>query len=195
MRRLALIAGAVCLTACVKTVELNSAIAPAPGGAGRSSEAAGVVCTPGLLAYVERADFHKFALGEPLCGALTRSVERSYRSAQRSETPYKGQYGRVIRFYLHSSALDVRRMPDGAIRAAYSVGVAVETCGRDLTPQARKLVTGNAVVTRSDEGSGEVVKEAAEAALQQVADNTSRLLLAGLDGPRVREAVPAAPER
>jgi hypothetical protein len=30
------------------------------------------------------------------------------------------------------------------------------------------------------------VKEAAEAALQQLADNMERLLVAGLDGPRVR---------
>jgi hypothetical protein len=196
MRRAAFIVlAAVVSSACVKTVELSPGVEPAPASAGRSSEAAGVVCAPGLLAYVERANFHKFALGEPLCGALTRSVERSYRSAQRTESPYKGQYGRVIRFYLNSSALDVRRLPDGSIRASYSVGVAVETCGRDLQPQARKLVTGNAVITRRDMGSGDIVKEAAEAALAQVADNTSRLLVAGIDGPRIREAVPAAPER
>lgn len=194
MRARLLVFAVICLSACVKTVELRETIAPAASSAGRSSEAAGVVCEPGLLTYVERASFHKFALGEPLCSALTRSVEQAYRSAQRSEAPYKGQYSRVIRFYLHSSALDVRRMPDGAIRAAYNVGVAVETCGRDLAPQARKLVTGNAVVTRKDEGSGAIVEEAAEAALQQVADNTARLLSAGIDGPRVREAVPAAPE-
>jgi len=56
-------------------------------------------------------------------------------------------------------------------------------------------VTGNAVITRRDTGSGDIVKEAAEAALLQVADNTSRLLVAGIDGPRIREPVPAAPER
>jgi len=135
MRRLGVVITLAVLvgSACVKTVELSPGIGPTPTSAGRSSEAAGVVCAPGLLAYVERADFHKFALGEPLCSALTRSVERSYRSAQRTESPYKGQYGRVIRFYLHSSALDVRRLPDGSIRASYGVGVAVETCGRDLS--------------------------------------------------------------
>src|SRR5262245_12839655 len=145
MRRLALLGVVLSLTACVKTVELRP-VEPKPTGAGRSSEAAGVVCAPGLLAYVERASFHKFALGEPLCAALTKSVERTYRSAARTDKPYKGQYGRVIQFYLHSSALDVRRMPDDSIRAIYSVGVAVESCGRDLEPEARKLVTGSAVV-------------------------------------------------
>jgi len=202
MRRLArlaaLLTGSISLTACVKTVELRSSIEPAPTGAGRSSESAGVVCTPGLLSYREKSGFYAFELGEPLCGALVRSVEASYRSAQRADKPYKGQYGRVIQFYLHRSALDVRRMPDGAVRVSYSVGVAVETCGgRDLQPRARKLVTGNAVITRKDASKAEVVKEAAEAAVQQVADDTLRLLVAGLDGPRIEapagEPVPAAP--
>jgi hypothetical protein len=195
MRRTAFVILAVlACTACVQTVELSSAIEPARTGAGRSTEAAGVVCAPGLLAYRERARYYAFELGEPLCGALTKSVERTYRSAQRADKPYKGQYGRVIQFYLNSSSLDVRPLPDGSVRVAYSLGVAVETCGRDLQPSARKLVTGNAVVTRRDTRTAEVVKEAAEAALQQVADNTSRLLVAGIDGPRIRESVPAAPE-
>ena len=187
---------AICvLTACVRTVELSSAIAPAPSGVGKSSEAAGVVCTPGLLSYREKSGFYAFELGEPLCGALVRSVEASYRSAQRADKPYKGQYGRVIQFYLHRSALDVRSMPDGAVRVSYSIGVAVESCGRDLQPRARKLVTGNAVITRRDTRTADVVKEAAEAAVQQVADDTTRLLVAGLDGPRVEDPVPAAPEK
>ena len=107
-------------TACVQTVELSSAIEPARTGAARSTEAAGVVCAPGLLAYRERARYYAFELGEPLCGALTKSVERTYRSAQRADKPYKGQYGRVIQFYLHSSSLDVRPLPDGSVRVAYS---------------------------------------------------------------------------
>jgi len=194
-----LVLAALGLCACVRTVELSSAIEPARSGVGRSTEAAGVVCTPGLLSYREKADFYAFELGEPLCSALLRSVEASYRSAQRADKPYKGQFGRVIQFYLHRSALDVRSLPDGSVRVSYSVGVAVETCGRDLQPRARKLVTGNAVVTRRDANPSDVVKEAAEAALQQVADDTLRLLVAGLDGPRVapapQEPVPAAPAR
>jgi hypothetical protein len=197
MRRIAVVLAFAVLvgSACVQTVELSSAIKPARSDAGKSSEAAGVVCTPGLLAYRERARLYAFELGEPLCGALVKSVESTYRSAKRAEKPYKGQFGRVIQFYLHSSSLDVRRQPDGSVRVAYSLGVAVETCGRDLQPSARKLVTGNAVVTRRDTRTAEVVKEAAEAALQQVADNTSRLLVAGIDGPRIHDSVPAAPER
>ena len=200
MRRPALVAGVISLTlaACVKTVELRSTIEPARTDAGKSSEAAGVVCTPGLLGYREKSGGFAFELGEPLCGALVRSVQASYRSAQRAEKPYKGEFGRVIQLYLHRSALDVRRMPDGAVRASYSVGVAVETCsGRDLQPRARKLVTGNAVITRKDTRAADVVKEAAEAAVQQVADDTLRLLVAGLDGPRIDgptgDPVPAAP--
>lgn len=197
MRRIAVVTAFALLvgSACVQTVELSSAIEPARTDAGKSSEAAGVVCTPGLLGYRERARSYAFELGEPLCSALVKSVERTYRSAKRTDAPYKGQFGRVIQFYLQSSALDVRRQPDGSVRVAYSLGVAVETCGRDLQPSARKLVTGNAVVTRRDTRTAEVVKEAAEAALQQVADNTSRLLVTGIDGPRIHDSVPAAPER
>src|SRR5262245_19705233 len=104
MRRLALLAalvtGPIALTACMRTVELRSTIEPAPAGVGRSSEAAGVVCTPGLLSYREKSGFYAFELGEPLCSALVRSVEASYRSAQRADKPYKGQFARVIQFYL-----------------------------------------------------------------------------------------------
>ena len=196
MRRSAFAVVAVLLcTACDQTVELSSAIEPARTDTGKSTEAAGGVCSPGLLAYRERAHYYAFELGEPLCNTLVKSVEGTYRSAQRADKPYKGQYGRVIQFYLHSSSLDVRPLPDGSVRVAYSVGVAVESCGRDLQPKGRKLVTGNAVVTRRDTRTAEIVKEAAEAALQQLADNTSRLLVAGIDGPRIRESVPAAPER
>lgn len=200
MRARWLVLAALGLSACVRTVELSSAIEPARLGAGKSSEAAGVVCTPGLLSYRERAGFYAFDLGEPLCRALVRSAEAGYRSAQRVDKPYKGQFGRVIQLYLQRSALDVRSLPDGSVRVSYSVGVAVESCGRDLQPRARKLVTGSAVVTRRDSATSEVVKEAAEAAVQQVADDIARLLVAGLDGPRiiqkpVPESVPAAPTR
>jgi hypothetical protein len=192
MRAFALLVAVALLTGCATTVQLSDAIAPAPAGLARSPEAAGVVCSPELLARVERARFHKFALGEPLCSALAKSVEATYRSAQRVEKPYKGQYGRVVQFYLQDSALDVGRTPDGSLRAVYSVRVAVETRGRDLRPSTRKLVTGMAVVARRDVKTAELVKETAEAALQQLADNTARLLVAGLDGPRVRGSASAS---
>jgi len=203
MRRIALLAAALLCTACVTTVELRSTIAPSDVPADKSSDAAAVVCAADLLAHVERAQGYEFALGEPLCSALQRSVESTYRSGERVAAPYKGQFARVVRFYLTSSSLGLRSLPDGSLRASYSVGVAVETCGRDLKPTIRKLVTGTGIVARSDATGSELVKEAAEAALQQVADNASHLLVAGLDGPRVRgsrsapaePALPAAPER
>jgi hypothetical protein len=188
MHRVASVLALCCCTACVTTVELRSTIGPAGVGSEKSPEAAGVVCSPGLLAHVEQAQFYSFELGEPLCRALTKSVESSYRSARRVEKPYEGQFGRVIQFYLASSSLAVRHLPDGSTRAVYSVGVAVESRGRDLRPETRKLVTGIGNVTRSDSSTAEVVKEAAEAALQRVADDTSRLLVAGLDGPRLHGA-------
>jgi hypothetical protein len=185
MRWIALVATAALCTACVTAVELSPAIAPSASPPDRSSEAAAVVCAPDLLAHVERAQGYEVAVGEPLCSALQRSVEGTYRKAERVAAPYKGQFGRVVRFYLTSSALSVRRQPDGELRATYSVGVAVETCGRDLKPTTRKLVTGTGIVSRDARGAA-LVKEAAEAALQQLADNMERLLVAGLDGPRVR---------
>lgn len=193
MRALALLAAVVVLTGCATTVQLSYAIAPAPAATARSSEAAGVVCSPELLAHVERAHFHRFELGEPLCSALAKSVEATYRSAQRVEKPFAGQYGRVIQFYLQDSALDVRRAPDGSMRVVYSIRVAVETRGRDLQPSTRKLVAGTAVVARRDTDTAELVKETAEAALQQIADNTTRLLVAGLDGPRLSGSVSSQP--
>jgi hypothetical protein len=199
MRRVASILAAGCCAACMTTVELRSTIAPAAPGSQKSSEAAGVVCSPGLLAHVEHAQFYAFELGEPLCSALTKSVESSYRSAQRVEQPVEGQFGRVIEFYLASSALSVRHLRDGSTRVIYSVGVAVESRGRDLRPKTRKLVTGMGDVTRNDSSTAEVVREAAEAALQEVANGTSSLLVAGLEGPRLHappgEAVPASPAR
>ena len=185
MRRIALLASASLCTACVTAVELRSTIAPSAAPESKSAEAAAVVCAADLLAHVERAQGYEIALGEPLCSALQRSADSAYRSTERVASPYKGQFGRVVRFYLTSSALGVRWMSDGSLRASYSVGVAVETCGRDLKPTTRKLVTGTGIVMRADTPGAVLVREAAEAALQQVADNASHLLVAGIDGPRV----------
>jgi len=198
MWRVASILAVACCAACMTTVQLRP-LAPAAPGSPKSSEAAGVVCSPGLLAHVEHADFYAFDLGEPLCSTLTKCVEDSYRSARRVDKPIEGQFGRVIEFYLASSSLSVRRLPDGSTRVIYSVGVAVESLGRDLRPTTRKLVTGMGNVTRSDSRTEDVVREAAEAALQEVANGASSLLVAGLEGPRLHapqaEAVPASPTR
>jgi len=183
MRTLAPILAALCLTACVKTVELSQTIQPSHSIPEKSSERAGVVCSENLLHRVERASQYAVELGEPLCNALVKSVEGTYRSAQRATNPYKGEYPRVVKFDLGSSSLDIERR-GGSTRVACSISVVVERFGRDSRRVSSQGVTGNAFVERRD-ATDVLVKEAVEAALQQVADNASTLLVAGLDGPRV----------
>ena len=195
MRRIALLAAASVCTACVTAVDVRQTIAPSSVPESKSAEAAAVVCAADLLAHVERAEGYEIALGEPLCSALQRSADSAYRSTERVAAPYKGQFGRVVRFYLTSSALGLRSMPDGSLRASYSVGIAVETCGRDLRPTTRKLVTGTGIVVRADASGAELAKEATEAALQQLADNAAHLLVSGIEGPRVRAADAERAER
>jgi len=168
----------------VKTVDLSRDIQPSRPIPARSSEKAGVVCSENLLGHVERASYYKLALGEPLCAALLKSVEGSYRSAQRSAKPYAGEFGRVVQFDLVTSSLDIQKRSDGSIRVACSITVTVERYGRDLKRTSRQAVSGNAFVERRD-ATDVIVREAVEAALQQVADEASSLLVAGLDGPRI----------
>ena len=194
MRWLALLVAASCCTACVKPVVLSAAIQPGVSVADRSSEKAGVVCSPSLLGHVERArpsalagyaTAYEFELGEPLCNALFKSVEASYRAAQRATTPYhEGQYGRVIQFDLQNSSLSIVPQAKGSTRVAYTLSVVVERYGRDLRLMSRNVVTGNSLID-CKKVTDRVVKEAVEAALQQVADDASSLLVARLDGPRV----------
>ena len=196
MRHLAPLLLACCFfTACVKTVALSSAIQPGRSIPDRSSEKAGVVCGETLLEHVERArpstlvgfaTRYELALGEPLCGALTRSVESSYRAALRTAKPYKGQYARVIRFELQNSALSIEPQPDGTMRVHYTISVAVERQDRELRQLGRNVVSGNSLVDCKDV-TDEVVRQAVEAALQQIADGASSLLVARLDGPRLHE--------
>ena len=205
MRGLALILAAVLCSACVKPVVLSAAIAPGHPSSDRSAEKAGVVCSNDLLEHVERANpstlagfatTWEFELGEPLCNALFKSVESSYRAAKRATTPYhKGQYARVIQFDLQNSSLSIEPRARGESRVAYTVSVVVERYGLDLRLQSRNVVTGNGLVD-SRKVTDAVVKQAVEAALQQVADDASTLLLARIDGPRVPASpVPASPER
>jgi hypothetical protein len=185
MSRFAPILAALLCAACVRTIELGRAIEPKSPTAGRSSERAGVICTEKLLAHVARGSHYALPLGEPLCDALFKSVENSYRAAEReTKRPYPGEFGRVIEFDVQSSALDVRRQSDGAIRAIYSISVVVARYGRDLKPVSRQAVNGNGIVERRD-GSDAVVRDAVEAALQELADRASTLLVAEADGPRV----------
>jgi hypothetical protein len=194
-----ILAASLC-AACVNPVELNSAIQPSQSVSDRSSEKAGVVCSPNLLEHIERANpstlvglatTYEFELGEPLCNALQKSVEGTYREAVRATTPYyKGQYARVIQFDLQNSALSIVPRARGQMRVAYTLSVVVERYGLDLKLLGRNAVTGNGLVDCS-KLTDEVVRQAVESALQQVADEASDLLVARLDGPRV----PAPPER
>jgi hypothetical protein len=199
MRWLVLLLAALGVSACVKPVVLNSGIAPTLPVAERSSEKAGVVCSPELLDHVERAhpespagfaNAWEFALGEPLCNALFKSVESSFRAAKRATVPYhRGQYARVVRFELQDSALSIVPRENRTTRVAYSLSVVVERYGLDLKLESRNVVSGNGLVD-APKLTDTVVREAVEAALQQVANDTTSLLVARIDGPRV----PAPPQ-
>ncbi len=200
MRWLAHLLAASFCTGCVHPVVVSSAIQPRQTVSDRSSEKAGVVCSADLLGHVERSSLgslggvptrFEFELGEPLCNALFKSVAGSYRAAARATTPYyKGQYARVIQFDLQNSALSIVSRGRGAMRVAYTLSVVVERYGLDLKLLGRNAVTGNGLVDCRNV-TDEVVRQAVEAALQQVADGATDLLVARLDGPRV----PASPQR
>ncbi|MGH7291597.1 MAG: hypothetical protein ACREJT_10335 [Myxococcota bacterium] len=160
-----------------------------------------------LLGHVERANAstvagfattYELQLGAPLCNALTGSVEGSYRAAQRAVAPHTGQFGRVVKFDLQSSSLHILRQSRDSSRVVYTVSVVVERYGREMEQLSRNIVTANKLVD-CRVVTDEVVREAVEGALQQVADDTWSLLVARLDGPRQHDAsserVPAAPER
>ncbi len=67
----------------------------------------------------------------------------------------------------------------------------------------RSIVTGNGILSKRGMSAQKVVKAAVEMAVQQVADNASNLLIAGLAEPRQQRVqpargqrpVPAAPQR
>ena len=191
----------------MKAIPLSSGIQPSRSLSDKSSEKAGVVCSGSLLGHVERANpstltgfatTYELQLGAPLCNALTGSVEGSYRAAQRAAAPHRGQFGRVVKFDLQNSSLHILRQGRGSSRVVYTVSVVVERYGRDMERLSRNVVTANKLVD-CREVTNEVVREAVEAALQQVADDTWSLLVARLDGPRQHggssDLVPAAPQR
>jgi hypothetical protein len=207
MRCLAPILAAICCAGCVSSIDPSSAIRSRRAIADKSFEKAGVVCSPTLLGHVERASpstpagfatTYEIELGEALCNALVSSAEGSYRTVQRATTPHKGQYDRVIEFDLARSSLSIAPHERGSSRVAYTVSVVVERYGRDLQPLGRTVAHGNSLVDCT-QVTDRVVREAVEAALQQVADDASSLLVARLEGPRQRgaspEPVPATPER
>ncbi len=206
MRWLPLLCAALLSSACVTPVALDAAIRPALPPGERSSEKAGVVCSPDLLGHVERAhpstltgfaNSYQFELGQPLCNALFKSVESSYRAAVRASTPYyRGEFGRVVQFALQDSSLSIAPRADRTTRVAYALSVVVERYGRDLRLESRNVLSGYGLVD-APRLSDAVVKEVVEDALQQVANETTTLLVARIDGPRVatpRGFDPAAPE-
>jgi hypothetical protein len=195
MRRALLLTAALC-AGCVKPIELGSPIEPRVElPASKSSEKAGVICGEGLLGHVERArpdtlggfaTTYELELGEPLCALLLRSVESSYRAAHRaSMMPVRGQYGRIVRFDLQKSSLTIEPRPDGSMRVAYTISVVVERFGRELERLGTNVVSANRLIG-CDEVTDEIVQRAVESALQEISDDASALLLARLDGPRVR---------
>lgn len=200
MRRFALLlSAAFLLGACVRPIELSSALGPSHSLGDKSTERAGVLCTDALLTHIEKASYFAVELGEPLCGALFRSVEGSYRAAQRTtRQPYAGEFGRVVRFDLQSSTIAVEQRAGGNVRVTCALSVVVERFGRDMKRLGTQAATGHASVESAD-AKETVIREAVEAAVGQVADDASRLLYASLDGPRQRgaapeEPAPAAPE-
>lgn len=215
MRYSGLLLCALLCTGCVKTIVLNSMIQPNGFIADKSSDGAGVVCSQGLLSHTEQTNpstqvgsaiTYEFALGEPLCAALVRSVEVSYRTATRTQSPSRGQFGRLVKFDLQSTAFDIQLTDNGwggiTSRVSFTVSVAVEGYGPDMRLLNRSVLSGTSIVTRRGVDTDKVVKEAAEAALQQLADNTSNALVAGLAEPRPprdawgsRSGVPASPQR
>jgi hypothetical protein len=200
-RQILLLLAAFSLTACVRAIEVSHSISPSRTFPDKSSEKAGVVCSDDLLTHVARAGYWKLELGEPLCGALLRSVQGTYRSAERTtKPPYAGEYGRVVRFDIQSSTFAIAHTRDGSHRVTCALSVVVERFGRDMKRLSSQAATGHAVVER-DDSKELVIRDCAEAALQNVADDASALLVAGLDGPRQHgtssgtppPAAPAAP--
>ncbi len=180
---------------------MSHAISPSRSVPDKSSEKAGVMCSDALLSHVARASYFKLELGEPLCGALFRSVQGTYRTAERAERqPYTGEFGRVIRFDIQSSTIALAETRDGSYRVTCALSVVVERFGRDMKRLSSQAATGHAVVER-DDAKELVIRDCAEAAVQNVADDATALLVAGLDGPRQHgtssetppPAAPAAP--
>ena len=178
------------LSACVESIDVSREIGPSQPAAERSSERVGVLCSEDLLAGSVQAAIFKVDFGEPLCAATVRSAEASFRAAERARTaPFPGQYARLIGFDLQSSALTIEHGDAGAIRATCSLTVTLQRYGKDLRRLGARNISGYARVEHKGEPEA-LVREAVETAIQQVADDAQTLLVAGIDGPRQREAAP-----
>jgi hypothetical protein len=178
------------LLACVETIDVSHAIGPSQPASEKSSERVGVLCSEDLLAGSVQAAIFKVDFGEPLCAAAVRSAEASFRAAERAKAaPFPGQYARLIGFDLQSSVLTIEHTDAGAIRATCSLSVTLQRYGKDLRRVGARNVHGYASVEHKGEPEA-LVREAVEAAIQQLADDAQTLLVAGIDGPRQRETAP-----
>ena len=195
--------------ACVQTVALNPLIQPSALVAHKQPLLAAVVCSPDLTGFVEQAKpsarsgatirYRIPSMGETLCDALTRSVGSYYDTVTRPEhAPARGEFDRIVKFDLHASDLDIQEQDDGwagtTQRVAYRVSVSIEGYDEHLSLINRSLVTGNGLVTRRGSPLQAVVRDAVEMAVQELADNASNLLIAGLAEPH-RDRAPASPRR
>ncbi len=207
--RLLAAACALAAAGCVQTVAVNPLIQPNTFVSQKQPHSVAVVCSPGLESFVEQANpstqsgalisYEIPGLGETLCATLTRSVGVYYDTVTRPDSePQRGQFDRIVRFDLQNSDLDIQVQDNGwagtTNRVTYTVSVSIESYDQRMSLVNRSVITGNGILSRRGSSTQEVVKDAVEMAVQQLADNASNLLVAGLAEPR-RESLPASPGR
>ncbi len=207
--RLLAAACALAAAGCVQTVAVNPLIQPNTFVSQKQPHSVAVVCSPGLESFVEQANpstqsgalisYEIPGLGETLCATLTRSVGVYYDTVTRPDSePQRGQFDRIVRFDLQNSDLDIQVQDNGwagtTNRVTYTVSVSIESYDQRMSLVNRSVITGNGILSRRGSSTQEVVKDAVEMAVQQLADNASNLLVAGLAEPP-RESLPASPRR
>jgi hypothetical protein len=194
--------------ACVQTVALNPLLQPNASVSHKQPLAVAVVCSPRLAGFGEQASpstqkgglitYEIPELGETLCDTLTRSVGVYYDTVVRPDHgPRQGDYDRTVKFDLQNSDLDIQVEDNGwsgtTNRVTYTVSVSIEGHDRAGALVNRSVITGIGILSRRGSSTRDVVRDAVEMAVQQLADNASSLLVAGLAEPR--DSVPASPRR
>jgi hypothetical protein len=198
---------------CVETVVLSPTIQPDVFLDHKLPFSTAVICDPDLLNFVEQAQSrgatesvisYQIEIGETLCDTLTRSVRVAYDSAvRRGRDPRIGEFDRVLRFALDSSGLDIELQDDDGAgvksRVTHTLCVSVEAYDRELRLLSRSALTGTGIASGDGIATRHVVREAAEGALQRIADGFAKLLDAGLAEPQppapTKRAAPSGVER
>ena len=198
---------------CVETVVLRPIIQPNVSMDHKLPFSAAVVCDPDLLNFVERADAlgatdstiaYQIEIGETICATLVRSVRIAYDSAvRRGRDPRIGEFDRVLKFSLHHSNLDIELQDNDGTgvrsRVTHTLSVSIEAYDRELRLLTRSALTGTGIVSGEGIATRDVVKEAAETALQRIADGFAEMLDAGLAEPQppapTKRAAPSGVER